>query len=492
MYDLLNERKTLRALVDQQQAVCIVGLLEQRVSGVDALLRLIDHGNSVRSTGSTGANADSSRSHAVLQIALKPHGSKETTGKMSFIDLAGSERGADTTHNDRKTRLEGAEINKSLLALKECIRSLYQEHDHTPFRGSKLTQVLRDSFTGSCKTVMIATISPNISNCEHTLNTLRYAYRVKEIRRDEDDGEEEPPHRRRAGSDGLPSSAFREVQVGDVDDGKGGRAFDASSDEDRSAPASDVPSDQENKLRGGLRRKASFKGGKGSAGAGGASAAAGGGGGSGGAGGGAGIGFHRKPVGAAAPSKLRAPSSSFIARPGAAAAAVGSRAPAATASASDDSDSDFEGRDEFKDVRIQRDQRSRSRRSLGGSKLPTAKSRPSMSPRTSPRTSPRVVERDTPAAAAAAAAAPAPSPSPSGTPTPAPTADALMKMHRVQIQEMMDLVRLEMKIVGEADDSGDMDEYVANVDDVLRRKLRLIMDLRDQMTAFKRTLPTRV
>jgi kinesin family member 2/24 len=73
--------------------------------------------------------------------------------------------------------MEGAEINKSLLALKECIRALYQEHDHTPFRGSKLTQVLKDSFLGDSKTVMIATVSPNLLNCEHSLNTLRYAYR---------------------------------------------------------------------------------------------------------------------------------------------------------------------------------------------------------------------------------------------------------------------------------------------------------------------------
>lgn len=80
--------------------------------------------------------------------------------------------------------MDGAEINKSLLALKECIRALDQEKKHTPFRGSKLTLVLRDSFMGNCKTLMIANISPCLSCSEHTLNTLRYADRVKELRKE--------------------------------------------------------------------------------------------------------------------------------------------------------------------------------------------------------------------------------------------------------------------------------------------------------------------
>ena len=107
-------------------------------------------------------------------------------GKMSFIDLAGSERGADTMDNNKQTRLDGAEINKSLLALKECIRALDLDKKHTPFRGSKLTQVLKDSFTGNSKTTMIANVSPATSCCEHTLNTLRYADRVKELKKDRD------------------------------------------------------------------------------------------------------------------------------------------------------------------------------------------------------------------------------------------------------------------------------------------------------------------
>lgn len=105
---------------------------------------------------------------------------------MSFIDLAGSERGADVTDTNKQTRMDGAEINKSLLALKECIRALDQDKKHTPFRGSKLTLVLKDSFTGNCKTVMIGNISPSSASCEHTLNTLRYADRVKELKKPTD------------------------------------------------------------------------------------------------------------------------------------------------------------------------------------------------------------------------------------------------------------------------------------------------------------------
>ena len=68
--------------------------------------------------------------------------------------------------------------------MKECIRALDLEKKHTPFSGSKLTQVLKDSFTGNSKTTMIANVSPAASCCEHTLNTLRYADRVKELKKE--------------------------------------------------------------------------------------------------------------------------------------------------------------------------------------------------------------------------------------------------------------------------------------------------------------------
>lgn len=83
---------------------------------------------------------------------------------------------------NKQTKVDGSEINKSLLALKECIRALDNGKGHIPFRGSKLTMILKDSFVGFCKTVMIGTLSPNSSASENTMNTLRYADRVKELK----------------------------------------------------------------------------------------------------------------------------------------------------------------------------------------------------------------------------------------------------------------------------------------------------------------------
>ncbi|KAJ3604203.1 hypothetical protein NHX12_028944 [Muraenolepis orangiensis] len=165
LYDLLDHRK-LFAREDGKGEVQLAGLREIPVDTVESLMEVICWGTEQRTEGVSGVNPVSSRSHALLQIQLR-----------------GSERAVDSREPDRQTRREGAEINQSLLALKECIRSLDREQSHTPFRQSKLTQVLKDSFVGNSKTCMIANISPGQLATEHTLNTLRYADRVKELRK---------------------------------------------------------------------------------------------------------------------------------------------------------------------------------------------------------------------------------------------------------------------------------------------------------------------
>ncbi|XP_075247366.1 uncharacterized protein LOC142340578 isoform X2 [Convolutriloba macropyga] len=193
LYDLLNGRAKLHAREDAKQRVNISNLRETRVNSMDDLLAVVAIGGKHRSVGQSGVNPDSSRSHAVLQIQLKSlqseksrrssnNDSRSGQGRMSFIDLAGSERAAEAGDQNKQTRQEGAEINTSLLALKECIRALDQDSKHTPFRQSKLTQVLKESFIGDSKTCMIANISPTVSACDNTLNTLRYADRVKQLK----------------------------------------------------------------------------------------------------------------------------------------------------------------------------------------------------------------------------------------------------------------------------------------------------------------------
>ena len=182
LFDLLNNKNKLETREDKKHNINIIGLSENCVNSLNELMNIINYGLNQRTVGKTGANSDSSRSHGIIQLRILNPNNKEH-GKITFIDLAGSEREVDKININKKTRVDGAEINKSLFALKECIRALDQDKSHTPFRGSKLTLVLRDSFIGDCKILMIANISPGNNSSDHTLNTLRYADRVKELKK---------------------------------------------------------------------------------------------------------------------------------------------------------------------------------------------------------------------------------------------------------------------------------------------------------------------
>lgn len=186
LYDLLNNHATLAAQEDKSGRIVVAGIHEATPQSARDMLQLIQFGSSVRQTHATASNDTSSRSHAICTIKIfeeRPDGSRAPGGKLLLVDLAGSERAQDTQSNNKNRRQEGAEINQSLLALKECIRAMEQKGEHIPFRQTKLTMVLRDSFICAkdmCRIIMIACVSPGRSSADHTLNTLRYAERLKE------------------------------------------------------------------------------------------------------------------------------------------------------------------------------------------------------------------------------------------------------------------------------------------------------------------------
>jgi hypothetical protein len=177
LYDLMNDREEITALEDGNGVLQLVGLTQHGCMNLGAFLELGNIGRTARSTAATGANETSSRSHCTMLIRI--YKEDALLGKLSLIDLAGSERGADNENTDVTTRMEGRDINRSLLALKEVIRAL-QSGKHAPFRQSRLTQVLEESLTGQhCRTVVIACVSGSEHDTHHTMNTLRYAHELR-------------------------------------------------------------------------------------------------------------------------------------------------------------------------------------------------------------------------------------------------------------------------------------------------------------------------
>lgn len=208
-------------------------LIENSKEGIQAL----NFGNKYRKIEQTAANNVSSRSHAIFQLSIFLEGKKlymptnnnahkfirsnnyknehfpseklykptinnsinpQLWCKISFIDLAGSER-ASATQNRGIRLTEGAHINRSLLALANCINSLALSNSnvdghvilnpnndvryHVKYRDSKLTHILKNSLEGEkCFVVMIANISPSSKAFEESHNTLKYANRAKNIK----------------------------------------------------------------------------------------------------------------------------------------------------------------------------------------------------------------------------------------------------------------------------------------------------------------------
>ncbi|KAJ3275755.1 kinesin-like protein Klp5 [Terramyces sp. JEL0728] len=183
--DLFSKSNNTLEIREDNSKIMVAGLSELSPNNLEKVMKLLMVGNENRTKAFTMANSVSSRSHAVLQINVKQKpkfGDTVKIATLSIIDLAGSER-ASATQNKGERLLEGANINRSLLALGNCINALCSEKQaHVPYRNSKLTRLLKYSLSGNCKVVMIANVSPAIVHSEETLNTLKYANRAKDIK----------------------------------------------------------------------------------------------------------------------------------------------------------------------------------------------------------------------------------------------------------------------------------------------------------------------
>ncbi|XP_018541842.1 kinesin-like protein KIF18A isoform X2 [Lates calcarifer] len=188
--DLLANAGPLAVREDSSKGVVVQGLTLHQPKSAEHILEALDSGNRNRTQHPTDMNATSSRSHAVFQIYLRQQDKTASlnpnvcVAKMSLIDLAGSERASATNAKGARLR-EGANINRSLLALGNVINALADpksKKTHIPYRDSKLTRILKDSLGGNCRTVMIANVSPSSKSYDDTHNTLKYANRAKEIK----------------------------------------------------------------------------------------------------------------------------------------------------------------------------------------------------------------------------------------------------------------------------------------------------------------------
>ena len=191
---LIDENKKkhhdkLKIREDPISGVYVEGVVTKDIKTATDLQNIIDFGQQRRTVGSTEMNNQSSRSHSILGLHLKINcKGNEIPQKATLymIDLAGSERaGSANSKNNavsNKRLKEGNNINLSLTSLGMVIKALVEKNKHIPYRNSQLTRLLQDSLGGNSMTIMIANMSPAMSNFADSLSTLQFANRAKNIK----------------------------------------------------------------------------------------------------------------------------------------------------------------------------------------------------------------------------------------------------------------------------------------------------------------------
>ncbi|CAI5982296.1 unnamed protein product [Closterium sp. NIES-65] len=157
------------------------------VDSLSELKTAVQGGMERRKVAPTKMNAESSRSHLVLSIIMETtdvHTNDVSRGKLSFVDLAGSENAKKSGLEGERLR-EAQSINLSLSALGNVISALASgPGGHIPYRSHKLTMLMSDSLGGNAKTLMLVNVSPAQGNLSETHNSLTYATRVRSITND--------------------------------------------------------------------------------------------------------------------------------------------------------------------------------------------------------------------------------------------------------------------------------------------------------------------
>ena len=126
-------------------------------------LNMLFEGEINRSYAAHEMNSHSSRSHCIYTIHIEQRSRVESLEKMIYsklhlVDLAGSER-VKKTNTSGGQLVEARHINKSLSYLEQVVLALSdRKRDHVPYRQTTLTNFLRDSLGGNCKTVVIANV----------------------------------------------------------------------------------------------------------------------------------------------------------------------------------------------------------------------------------------------------------------------------------------------------------------------------------------------